>query len=51
VFRVGWDVMAFFNTIYIPNPIDFDYLSPAPDWERRSVRLIDGLNLGVGFIF
>jgi hypothetical protein len=51
VCRVGWDVMAFFNTIYIPNPVDFDFLSPAPDWERRSVRLIDGLNLGIGFIF
>lgn len=51
VMRVGWDAMVLFNTVYIPNPVDFNFLGLSPDWQHRSYRLIDGLNLGVGFIF
>jgi hypothetical protein len=51
VCRVGYDCMAFFNTAHIPNPVDFNYLGLSPQIETRALRLIDGLNLGIGFIF
>ena len=48
--RVGYNVMAFFNTIAAKDPIDFNYGGLKPDWDRSN-RLFDGLNIGIGFIF
>jgi hypothetical protein len=50
-FRVGYDVIGIFNTIASPEPVDFNFTAPAPRWEHKAVRLIDGFNVGVGFIF
>lgn len=49
--QVGWDFMAFFNTIAGRNPVDFDYSRVTPAWERVPVRFFDGFRAGIGFIW
>src|SRR5581483_2817299 len=44
--RVGYDLMAFFNTISSPTPIDFNYGSLTPPYER-TFRVFDGFNAGI----
>jgi hypothetical protein len=48
--RLGYNVMAFFNTIAAKQPIDFNYGALIPDWDRSN-RLFDGINFGIGLIF
>jgi hypothetical protein len=48
--QLGYDVMAFFNTIAAPNPVSFDFGGLDPAWEHKS-RLFDGLRVGLGLIF
>ncbi len=48
--QIGYDVMAFFNTVAAPNPVSFNYGGLDPAWERRS-RLFDGLHAGIGITF
>jgi hypothetical protein len=48
--RVGYNVMAFFNTIAAPHPVSFDPGALDPPWERRA-RFFDGLNAGIALIF
>ena len=49
--RVGYDLLAFFNTIYSPYPVAFDFGVLDPPWENKAVRLLDGFNVGLCFIF
>jgi hypothetical protein len=49
--RVGYNAFAFFNTIRSPDPVDFNYGALAPGYTKGFTRLVDGLNLGAGFIF
>jgi hypothetical protein len=49
--RLGYDVMAFFNTMAAPNPVDFNYGSLAPPWEDGIVRVLHGCSVGIAFIF
>jgi hypothetical protein len=51
VFRAGYDVMAFFNTVAAPQPIDFNYGALAPAWEKWQTRYLHGLNFGVSVIW
>src|SRR5204863_3322243 len=48
--KLGYDVMAFFNTVASKNPIDFNYSSVAPTFNRE-FRIIDGLQVGVALKF
>ncbi len=48
--RVGYDVMAFFNTVSSPDPVSFDFSGLDPAF-KRTTRFIDGWNMGIGFIF
>jgi hypothetical protein len=48
--QLGYDIMAFFNTLSSPQPIDIDYSSLNPKWESTT-RFIDGFRIGVSFIF
>jgi Legionella pneumophila major outer membrane protein precursor len=48
--RVGYNVMAFFNTLSSPQPIDFDYSRLTAPYES-TFRLFDGFNAGVSIIF
>ncbi len=47
---VGWDAMAFFNTISSPRPIDFNYGSLAPGWES-TFRIFDGFQASLALVF
>jgi hypothetical protein len=49
--RVGYDVMAFFNTVASPSPIDFNFGRISPDWEKGETRFFRGLNFGISFVF
>jgi hypothetical protein len=49
--RVGYTGMAFFNTVAAKTPVSFNYGGVDPPWTKQAVRLFDGLNLGIGFIF
>ncbi|GIW79217.1 MAG: hypothetical protein KatS3mg105_1024 [Gemmatales bacterium] len=48
--RIGYNFMAFFNTIASPKPVSFDFGLISPGFERQ-IRLIDGLNAGIAIIF
>jgi hypothetical protein len=48
--RAGYDVMAFFNTISSPNPIDLNYSSVDPKWVS-TFRFFDGWRFGVEISF
>lgn len=49
--RVGYDVMAFFNTVSSENPIDFNFGTIDPHWNKWTTRLFHGINFGVGIVF
>jgi hypothetical protein len=49
--RIGWDIMAIFNTVASPEPIDFNYGSLTPEWETGHLRVFRGFHVGIGFIF
>lgn len=49
--RVGYDLLAFFNTIYSPYPVAFNFGVLDPPWQHKPVRIFDGFNVGIGFIF
>jgi hypothetical protein len=48
--RVGWDLMAFFNTISSPDPVSFNFGGLDPPY-KSTTRFFDGFNAGIGFIF
>jgi hypothetical protein len=48
--RIGYNAMAFFNTISSPQPIDFNYGALTPQY-KSTFRLFDGLNAGIAFLF
>jgi hypothetical protein len=48
--RASYDLMAFFNTIASPRPIDFDWGAVNPGFVNRA-RYLDGFTLGIAFIF
>jgi Legionella pneumophila major outer membrane protein precursor len=47
---VGYNLMVFLNTIASPQPVDFDYGSLTPRYERTT-RLFDGIQAGIAFAF
>jgi hypothetical protein len=49
--RFGYDVLNFFNTVSAPHPIDFNFGSLTPTWDKGTYRFIDGFEAGIGFIF
>jgi hypothetical protein len=48
--QVGWDMMAFFNTVAAPEPVSFNYGGLDPDW-KSTFRWFDGFQAGIGLIF
>jgi hypothetical protein len=48
--RFGYDAMAFFNTYGTEQPVDFNYGSMTPGWQKIN-RYLTGFNAGIGFIF
>jgi hypothetical protein len=49
--RFGYDVMNFFNTVSSPRPVDFNFGSLTPTWEKGTYRFMEGFEAGIGFIF
>lgn len=49
--RAGYDIQAFFNTVSMNQPVDFNFGSVDPRYETSTVRLMDGFNLGIGIHF
>jgi hypothetical protein len=50
-FRVGYDFLAYFNTIASPSPVSFNYGGLDPPWEKGHTRILQGLTAGIGFVF
>src|SRR5262249_43152166 len=48
--RVGYEIMAFFQTLASPSPVSFNYGALNPAWDKVN-RYIDGFNAGIAFIF
>jgi len=48
--RIGYNAMAFFNTISSPQPIDFNYGALTPAY-KSTFRLFDGFNVGMALNF
>jgi hypothetical protein len=48
--QIGYQVMAFFNTLSSPRPVDFDYSNVAPHWSTTT-RWLDGFMAGISFSF
>ena len=49
-FKLGYDAQVFFNTVAAEHPIDFNYSSVAPTF-NRVFRLLDGLMIGGSISF
>jgi hypothetical protein len=49
--RLTWDLMAFFNTVASPVPIDFNFGGLNPTWTHGTTRLLTGFRLGLGIVF
>jgi hypothetical protein len=47
---VGYDVFAFFNTVSSPRPIDFNFGTVDPNYER-TFRWFNGLQASVAISF
>jgi hypothetical protein len=49
--RIGYDVMTFFNTVSSPDPVSFNYGTLDPPFKSNIVRVFDGFEAGIGFVF
>lgn len=49
--RLGWNSTAFFNTVYSPNPISFNFGNIDPNFERKAIRYFDGIDVGLAITF
>lgn len=49
--RVGYQAMTFFNTLYMDEPVGFNYGNIDPGYKIKYFRLVHGFNVGIGFFF
>lgn len=49
--RLGYDVLAIFNTMASPEPVDFNFGGIDPGWDKGITRYLHGLGFGVGLVF
>lgn len=49
--RLGYQALTFYNTLYMKDPVGFNFGNIAPQYEFKAFRLLHGFNLGVGFFF
>jgi hypothetical protein len=49
--RLGYNFMALFNTYASPRPIDFNFGTINPEYSNGISRLIQGIDLGIAFVF
>lgn len=46
-FRFGWQTMVFMNTVDAPQPVSFNFGNLDGVWQRKAIRYLDGMNVGV----
>jgi hypothetical protein len=49
--RLGYDIMAFFNTVSSPDPVSFNVGGLDPPWVKGTTRIFEGISAGIGFVF
>jgi hypothetical protein len=49
--RVGYQAMTFWNTLYMLEPVGFNFGNINPSYETRYFRWLHGFNAGIGFFF
>jgi hypothetical protein len=49
--RIGYQAMTFYNTLYMKDPVGFNYGDIKPQYDVKYFRLIHGFNVGIGFFF
>jgi hypothetical protein len=49
--RVGYTAMTFYNTLYMRDPVGFNFGNIDPGYATKFFRLVNGFNIGVGFFF
>jgi hypothetical protein len=49
--RLGYEIMTFYNTLYMKDPVGFDAAAIDPQYGVKAFRLIHGVNAGIGFFF
>ncbi len=49
--RAGYQAMTFFNTLYMRDPVGFNFGNINPGYATQWFRLIHGFNIGLGFFF
>lgn len=49
--KLGYNVMAFFNTVSASDPVSFNLASPDTQWNTGQFRLFNGLDASIGFLF
>ncbi|MGF1581927.1 MAG: hypothetical protein ACFCD0_21590 [Gemmataceae bacterium] len=49
--RLGYDVLAAFNTVAATEPVDFNYGALSPPYEDWQTRVFHGFRAGVAFVF
>jgi hypothetical protein len=50
-FRAGYDVMGFFNTLYMSEPVSFNFGAIQPAYNHRPVRVFHGFHVGMSINF
>ena len=43
--------MMFFNTVSSKHPVDFNYGSLTPGYDKGTFRIFNGFNAGISFTF
>ena len=49
--RVGYQAMSYYNTVYMIDPVGFDFGNIDPGYRFKAFRLVHGFNIGIGFFF
>jgi len=50
-FRAGYNLFTYFNTLYIDQPVGFNFQAIDPAYEKKFLRCLYGCNFGVAFTF
>jgi hypothetical protein len=48
-FRAGWNMFSYFNTLYIDQPIGFNFQAIDPAYEKKYCRILHGCNFGLAY--
>jgi hypothetical protein len=49
--RLGYQAMTFYNTLYMEDPVGFNFGNIQPGYDTKYFRLLHGFNVGIGFFF